>query len=351
MNLLVLNYSMDLNSLVFSHQPIVAKRLATNFEKTFVISSDNILSEDFAELVVRSSNWQRGHPFRNAISYYKLVLPLLFSHRKRLVIFSHMTEVQSFLIAPICRLLGIPHFLWYAHKNKSKYLRLSFPFLTGVITSTPGSCPINGPKVYPIGQAIDEKLFSSTIQTSKNPPLRWYHIGRMDQSKNIVLIIEVFQKLRNIGWEITLDLFGDISSESSRKYLDRLSRKYFTLENSNWLTFHGAIQRGRIPTTAQLYDGFVHAFQGSLDKAVLEAAMCKRLVVSINPEFESEFGTPDLMVTNLTDKLFLLMISSLELSAQEQRERINNLFNKTVQNHSLETWLLKLMAVISDEEF
>lgn len=339
---------MNQNSLVFSHQSIVAKRLARSFEKTFVISSDKIVDGDFEGLVVESSNWKTGQAFRNATSFYRLALPLIFLHRKNLVIFSHMTEVQSFLIAPICRLLGIPHFLWYAHKSRSKYLKLSFPFLNGVITSTPGSCPIKGPKVHPIGQAIDEKLFDSNMATSKNPPLCWYHIGRMDESKNIVLIIEVFQRLRNLGWGITLDLFGDVSSESSREYLDHLSRKYFTQDNSNWLTFHGAIQRNRIPSVAQFFDGFVHAFQGSLDKAVLEAAMCKRLVVSINPEFESEFCAPDLFVTNLKDKLYFLMLSSLELSAQEQRERIDNQFNKTIQSHSLETWLLKLTAVISN---
>jgi glycosyltransferase involved in cell wall biosynthesis len=348
MNLLILNYSMNPNSLVFSHQRVVAERLAPNFEKTFVVTSDNNLREDQVDLIIKSTNWQVGKMFRNIFSVYRLILPIVFTHRGNLVIFSHMTEVQSFLIAPICRILGIPHFLWYAHKSKSPYLTFSFPFLTGIITSTPGSCPISGPKIHPIGQAIDQKVFNTSRLPSQNPPLRWYHIGRMDKSKNIDLIIDVFKQLRKTGWRVTLDLFGDSSSESSRPYLTKLSQTYFIPENSNWLTFHGALQRSKIPDIAQRYDGFVHAFQGSLDKAVLEAAMCKRIVVSTNPEFESEFGCTDLSSLSAFDKLYSLIVSSLEMPAQEQKKLIRCQFDKTIRDHSLDNWISKLMTVITN---
>jgi glycosyltransferase involved in cell wall biosynthesis len=347
MNLLVLNYSMDPKSLVFSHQREVVRRLALHFERTFVVTADDNLEKDTNDLLIRSSHWKRSKPLRNAISFYRTVLPLIFSNRNNLVIFSHMTEVQSCLISPFCRFLGVPHYLWYAHKSKSKYLKLSFPFLTGVITSTPGSCPISGPKVHPIGQAIDQELFGTVRSVPQNPPLRWYHVGRMDKSKNIDLIIEVFAELRRVGWNLTLDFYGSSSSKSTQDYLLALTQTFFVDRNSHWLKFHGAIQRDRIPEIAGLYDGFVHAFQGSLDKAVLEATMSKRLVVSINPEFKIEFGYPNSIHGTLFDVLYSQLLAALRMSEKEQKQKIESCYKLTINNHSLDNWIHKLVKVIS----
>ena len=186
MKLLLLNYSMNARSTVFSHQLEVAKRLSRHFERTFVITADEHLGEKTANIEIQSSNWKSGQSLKNAITFYRLVIPVILSQRKDIVVFSHMTEVQSFLIAPLCRLLGIPHFLWYAHKSNSKYLRLSFPFLNGVITSTPGSCPIRSPKVHPIGQAIDIELFG-IIQTLPNiPPCAGITLGGLMNLRTLI---------------------------------------------------------------------------------------------------------------------------------------------------------------------
>lgn len=348
MNLLVLNYSMNPKSLVFSHQSDVVKRLSDHFEKTFVITADEEFEVFPTKLVIKSSYWKNGKTLKSALRFYRTVLPLMFSQRKRLVVFSHMTEVQSFLIAPICRILGIRHFLWYAHTSQSNYLRLSFPFLNGIITSTPGSCPVKGSKVHPIGQAIDHKIFNSVNSIPLNPPLRWYHIGRMDKSKNIDLIIEVFKQLRKEGWNLTLDFYGDSSSESTKNYLKSLTQKYFSGNHDDWLKYHGAVERNKIPRVAELYDGFIHAFQGSLDKAVLEATMCKRIVVSINPEFESEFNHYDSGNKSLFDKLSLQLLSALEMPKEEQGIKIERFFKKTQESHSLDNWISKLLMVISN---
>ena len=78
---------------------------------------------------------------------------------RKFIIFSHMTEVQSGIIAPISKLLGIRHLLWYAHKSKSKYLVWNNIFVDEILTSTSGSCPIKSHKIKPIGQGIDQNLF------------------------------------------------------------------------------------------------------------------------------------------------------------------------------------------------
>ena len=347
MKLLLLNYSMNARSTVFSHQREVAKRLAPHFEHTLVITADEHLGEKTANIEIQSSNWKSGQSLKNAITFYRLVIPVILSQRKDIVVFSHMTEVQSFLIAPLCRLLGIPHFLWYAHKSNSKYLRLSFPFLNGVITSTPGSCPIRSSKVHPIGQAIDIELFGIIQSLPNIPPLRWYHVGRLDESKNIDLIIEVFCKLRGEGWDLKLDFYGRPSSNSAQTYFDTIRKKYLTKDNLDWLTFHGPIERARIPEIASHHDGFVHAFQGSLDKAVLEAVICKRVIVSTNPEFENEFSSFKSIHHSQFENLTLQLGTVLEMLEDEQEARIEAFYNITKQNHSLDKWIGALVEVIT----
>jgi len=346
MNLLILNYSMNPMSSVFSHQREVAVLLSRNFRNTFVITAEEIGAELSETLSLSSIVWKRRETLRNIMNFYSLAVPILFRKRKSLVVFSHMTEVQSFLIAPICWLLGIPHYLWYAHKSKSPFLFLSYPFLTGVITSTPGSCPIRGHKVHAIGQAIDHQVFSAVKSIPKNPPLCWYHVGRFDESKQIHLIIEVFRELRSMGWKVTLDLYGEPSAGSSNQYyIDTLS-SVSLFADSNWFKYHGAITRTQLPKIAELHDGFVHAFQGSLDKAVLEGVMSKRVVVSINDEFLAEFGIQTESYRTLSEKLLSQMLQALNQSNEFQVKQIEARWKIAFMKHSLENWIEKLTKIV-----
>lgn len=346
MKLLVLNYSMDPQSVLFSHQRDVVKRLSLKFERTFVITSDKALGSEINNVDIKWSGWKRKNRIISLIHFYRSTLPVLLVNRKKLVVFSHMTEIQSLLIAPLCRLLGIPHYLWYAHKNKSIYLTLVYPFLTGLITSTEGSCPIDGSKVHLIGQAIDHQFFTVSNSIPANPPLSWYHVGRMDASKNIQLIIDVFFALRGAGWNLKLDFYGAPSSGDSQSYFDSMELLYSQENNLKWLTFCGPVERTKIPALASKYDGFVHAFQGSLDKAVLEATMCKRVVVSINPEFEEEFNLNSKREISLFDKLFSEMNTVLQTPESEQHVRIETFYELSVHKHSLSRWIDELLKVI-----
>jgi hypothetical protein len=70
-----------------------------------------------------------------------------------------MTSVQSAFISPITRIIRLRHYLWFAHTSNGIFLKVSRLLSNGIITSTPGSCPLKGNKVYPIGQSINSKNF------------------------------------------------------------------------------------------------------------------------------------------------------------------------------------------------
>jgi len=350
MRLLIINYSMSSTNLVFSHQAEVVRALANSFSETIVVtaeaeSSDIRVNGNFRVIL---SVWRQGKRLENIFRFYKFTLPILFKTRG-LVVFSHMTEVQSLLIAPICWILRIEHYLWYAHASKSPYLYLSYPFLTKVLTSTRGSCPIKGKKVLEIGQAIDESEFSTDFYPAI-PPLKWYYVGRIDPSKKIELIIETIGRLRwRSGLKITLDIFGAASSPNTKKYENDLQVRFSNQIADGWLTFKGPILRSKIKGVALEHDGFINAFIGSLDKALVEATMSRRFVVTSNPEYLSCFYSRGnaflLSEMNLDNQVNAI----IRMNREEAMSLLDSNFEKAIKYHSLNVWIETLAGVLKDE--
>lgn len=343
MKLLLFNYAMDENSQLFSHQKIVAEKLLGHFDFIDVITvykASDIFSD---KLSVSSTGWENGKPLLNILKFYKKAIPKLFKHRRGYV-FSHMTEVQSFLIAIICRVLGIRHVLWYAHKSKSPFLYLAYPFIDVIATSTKGSCPIESKRVKTIGQAIDAEIFNMPQTAPSIPPLRWYHIGRLDPSKNLEAIIDCLSYFRDLGIPLSLDLFGTPSSnvhlEYARNVRDNLCK------GKDWVKFHGAVNKKDIPKIANDHDGFIHAYMGSLDKAVLEAVFARRVVISCNPEFMKEFSSHSSDVS-IPENILKDLLGDLFSSSQENvLTEIERRYDLVMKRHELNRWIQELTTII-----
>lgn len=341
---------MNESSLVFSHQREIARGLAEQFEETTVITADEDTGSDLPGIRILSSRWKPSKRIVSILKFYRLALPFIQKNHSNLIVFSHMTEVQSFLIAPWCRMFGVPHFIWYAHASKSFFLYASYPLVNGIITSTSGSCPLKGKKVHVIGQAIEEAILKGEISGVRFPPLRWYHVGRIDPSKNIDLIISVFKQLRAEGWELTLDLYGAPSSEKSLGYFTALLKEIQDEDSLNWVSFRGPIRRDQLPSIASDHDGFVHAFQGSLDKTALEATLCKRIVVSINPEYMKEFSIQNDFNTNLEQTLFAHMLRALRASPDALNKALELNFKICKSRHTSERWFIEICKVLKNDK-
>jgi glycosyltransferase involved in cell wall biosynthesis len=336
---------MNSQNMVFAHQKQVADSLANKFHSIQVLTAEPFDRSETrpSHYAVMSSNWIPNHPIQNIFRFLRAVLPIIIRNRKSVVIFSHMTEVQSFLIAPVCRILQIKHFLWYAHASRSIYLFLAYPFLTGVLTSTKGSCPITGKKVKYLGQGVQLDLQGVEEAKIKVPPLRWYHVGRLDPAKNIGSIIEAIQVIRKRGWNLSLDLYGAPSSNDNIHYQEKLITTFNQPLEEGWLRFHGKVERKFLYKLSTGYDGFIHAFQGSLDKSLIEAVLCKKLIVTINKEFHNQFSSGGNLLSLESELLNLL-----ELSKENLNQIIEKNFCIAQTHHSLENWTSKLVEILNE---
>jgi len=346
MNLLILNYSMNSHSQVFSHQRKIVFELTEHFDAIDVITSEEFTDLPIKNVEIFSTRWKTGRVLSNLWRFYVVAIPLLIKHRNG-TLFSHMTDVQSALIALPCRILRIRHILWYAHRSSSIYLRASYLFINVLATSTEGSCPISGKKVVPLGQAIDSSITESISRLPRIPPKSWYHIGRIDPSKNIETIISAVRRLRDNNLEVDLHFYGAPSSDKFQNYFESLKR---TFNADKWILFHGQLKSSDLAKVSSQHDGFIHAFWGSLDKSVVEAVFLKRIVVSANPEYLNQFENMTVdkldIYDELTRQLSVVYIQPSEKSIADIERR----FNTARTSHELKGWTERLLLLLTKKE-
>jgi glycosyltransferase involved in cell wall biosynthesis len=256
-----------------------------------------------------------------------------------------MTSVQSALVSPVTKMLRIKHYLWYTHTSDNLALRVAHKLTNGVLTATAGSCPITGSKIHVVGHSIDISMFKKKIKVDF-PISRFIHVGRFDASKNIELIINALKSFREGGQDITFVNIGSPSGKNHDSYYKKI------IENSNagvdkvWLDFKMAIPRYLLSEVMNKQDAFIHAFEGSLDKAVLEATFMGLPVVTINPEYLKIFGSWDLehKSTNhsLTEELkYLFSLSEVELQKEVDRR-----YELAKQEYELVGWGVRVSRIL-----
>lgn len=344
MDLIVMNYEMNPASQVFAHQVDVVRSLALRFDHVEVITGKNQAADLPNNVTVHSSDWQPGKYIRNIYRFYRVLLHTLRQNRK-VVVFSHMTEVQSMLAAPLLWILRINHYLWYAHKSPSPYLLITMPFVNKIISSTPGSFPFQVKKLSCIGQGVrDEFLRTPFIHL---PLESFVHVGRLDPSKNIEDIICSIKKLRLSNSNLTLTLIGSPSNFLAEKYMRELRNAYANSSlHEKWLTFVPALKNSELTNVLSGFDVFIHAFEGSLDKSLVEATLAGMPIVTTNLEYLSIFGKWSNSNTPVSLESELKALLSLDAAQIQARVQVSQEIAK--ENHSLGQWIDKLVVILRE---
>lgn len=328
---------------IFSHQIGVVRRLAEHYENISVLTTQYSFPKDPlpSNVEVFVSDWKPKQNFRNAFRVLIFFLCFL-RNRGKFTIFSHMTEVHSAIIAPISTLLHIPHFLWYAHTSKSSFLIWDSLWVDKIITSTRGSCPISNKKVVAIGQGVDERMFHTINNRDYARSSRWIHVGRLDPSKRIDWLIKLVEEFQNMGVNFQLKLVGT-PSVGNNDYFDYI-QKLVTTRNIANIYFLGSLNAEGIQEELANSDLFIHAFQGSLDKVLVEATLHGIPVVTCNKEYLEEFAVGKDF--NEADDYLLIkkqLKSFLSMPLEEKKQLAIRTRNQALINHSISGWILRLI--------
>lgn len=332
---------MNDNSQLFAHQVYTVRRLANQYSKIIVITGKRDKKCKVPSNVkVFSINWVPNRNLRNSFfTYYYFFKTLI--NTKIDFVFSHMTDAQSALISPFTKLFGIPHVLWYAHVKKSFWLHLSNFFVDKIVTSTQGSCPINSPKVIAIGQAIDTDLFKFESKRIYRKT-HLIHVGRIDPSKRIIELIKTFEILRSKNPKMTFKLIGYTSSKRFLEYQTKVEK----ISNSvGGIQLIGKVDRQLLPTFLSNNDIFIHMFEGSLDKVLVEATLLGLPVITINKEYLKTFGKWNFLseISVVNEFEAFINLSQSEIIAECKRR-----YKLAFDLHSYNQWQNKLIEILEN---
>ena len=284
--ILIYNYSMDSDNSVFSHQLQIANLIHKQFPSTAIITSESQPSnselQNFPFFI--SLGWKPSQHIRN---FFRLFRAFFKSEQcfSPDIVFFHMTNLHSCLLGPMYKLLRRKQILWYAHRSNPLSLRISSLFMDKLITSTPDSFP-NGYSALPIGQAIDTALFHFHDQLSRLSEIRLIHIGRLDPSKRIAELIE-FAEMNRQRFNIEHITFVGTFSSKHHDYLESIMIQHKESIDSRFVRFAGPQNKESLPSILKQHNLFLHLFDGSLDKALLEAVCFGIPTISINSSYLS----------------------------------------------------------------
>jgi glycosyltransferase involved in cell wall biosynthesis len=327
--LLLVNYCIDPNDPSLAHQYEVLLGLAENFEKVTVITTRNTVRDLPANIEVHVLPWTPQRSFLNSFRLFWVALVTLIKHKPSHV-FTHMLPKHATIVGLITKPLGIRHVLWYAHASKPISLSFANFFVSGIATSSSGSCPLHGPKVRCIGQGIDRGIFQRTV-LSPISKKNFLYVGRMDQSKNVQLIIDTLEVLRAERQDIKLTLIGNNAST------------FINGTQKTWIVAKNSIPRNELGKEFGMHDVFIHAFLGSLDKVLIEATLVGLPVLTINSEYLNEFIP---WSSNHPTTLLNQVTGFYEKSQSELNYILDHNYSVAVSRHEIEGWVKRLTEFI-----
>jgi glycosyltransferase involved in cell wall biosynthesis len=172
------------------------------------------------------------------------------------------------------------------------------------------------------------------------------HIGRFDPSKNIKEIIYEVKKLHSNFPDLKLEIIGSPSSDRFKDYELNIKAKFNSEVQLGWLKFTPHIPRSLLPEILQTYDCFIHSFQGSLDKTIVEATFSGLPVITINNEYRKIFGSWNLtnkgMNNSLKDEAQLL----LNLDGNKRQSEVDRRYKVAIEQHELTGWIDRLVSIL-----
>lgn len=269
-------------------------------------------------------------------------------------VFCHMNPEYTIAVAPYALAFRKKIVSWYTHGNTSWKMRLMEKLADVVVTASPESFRIPSKKVVVTGHGIDVDYFQPMplATRSHTDAFRMVSIGRISPTKDYESMIKAIDILRGRGMsDITLDVYGDPGLDDHRPYLEALVQMTSKMDIADRVKFRGPIPHRQTPEVYNQADVFLNmSGTGGLDKAVLEAMACGRVVICGNDAFRSLLSDEYSVSRNRPDLLADRIQWMHGLTADERASRGRALRDKVVASHSLDGLVQKIIELFKQTD-
>lgn len=272
--------------------------------------------------------------YKQVFSFWKLILQKRSSYDR---VFVHMTPIWIVLGGPLWLLLRKRMYLWYEIKRGSTKLSVALWLVKKVFAASEHGLPEVSKKQVIVGHGIDTNAFTPDEQRRESNHL--VAIGRVTAVKHYEVIVRALHDMPNC----TLTIAGGTVTEADKTTEKELRDLMHTLGVADKVSA-GWVNPTDVPALLQRADCMLHASQGGLDKAVLQAMACGCPVVTTSEAAQSVLPS-ECHATNST--MASKTVKLLALSQSERHSLAKKLRAIVVQHHSLHACISQMISEMS----
>jgi len=260
----------------------------------------------------------------------------------------HMVPQFALLAAPITRVRRVPLLLWYTHWHASRALQLATRVIDAALSVDAASYPVSTRKLRALGHAIDVERFDAPAVAAHAGPLRLLALGRTARWKGLATLLDALDLT-------TADLQLEIRGPSLTSDEEAHRRELEARADGERVVVLPPVPRAEVPSLLAGVDAVVSPNEpragATLDKAVYEAAACRRPVISTSPAFGPLLGgLPVELIAQARDPAALAArLDALGAASLEDRVEVGEaLRQRVVDGHSLQHWASAVCDVVSE---
>ena len=282
--------------------------------------------------------------FMKIIKYQWFLLRLL---PKADGIFFHMCPEYVLGASLLPKIFRKKTLLWYTHKSVNWKLKLAEKLVGKIFTASKESFRLPSKKVEITGHGIDiDKFKSQTSRPQRQSAamagaakFKIITAGRIAEVKNIHLLIDAVEILRNKGFDFQIKIAGKPILENDKKYFEKLKEKIREKNLGGIIEFVGPMPNKDIAKFYQNGDLFVNfSDTGSLDKAILEAMACGLKVLTSNEAFKNIVPKESFTSNNPQE-----IAEKIEKLAETEHINTANFAEYVAKNHGLDNLTDKII--------
>ena len=260
----------------------------------------------------------------------------------------HMVPQFALLAAPVTRARRVPLLLWYTHWHASRALQIATRVVDAALSVDASSYPVRTPKLHALGHAIDVEQFDAAAVAAHAGPLRLLALGRTARWKGLATLLDALDLT-------TADAQLEIRGPSLTPDEEAHRRELEARADGERVRVLPPVPRADVPSLLAGVDAVVSPNEpragATLDKAVYEAAACRRPVVSTNPAFAPLLGDLplELIAPARDPDALAARLDALATATLEDRVAVGEaLRQRVVDGHSLEHWAAAVCDVVTE---